>query len=132
MEAETPLAQEIQSAEQRIKYDATCKCLLSNKIILAWILTECVQEYRNISPQDIASKYIVGTPAVSAVPVGPDTTRIPGTGVEDTSITEGTVVYDIRFDARVPSGDGCIYLIINVEAQYDTNPGYPLIKRGIY
>lgn len=45
---------------------------------------------------------------------------------------ESPVTYDIRFAAVAPvSGEG-IRLIINVEAQNDFYPGYPLLKRGIY
>ncbi len=68
------------------------------------------------------------------------TPAIQGTGVEDTTITEGTVTFDIRFNAAVPSGHKRaespgrekIGLIINVEAQNQFYPGYPLVKRGIY
>ena len=47
-------------------------------------------------------------------------------------VHEGTVTYDIRFRAIVPGSGERIALIINVEAQNDFYPGYPLIKRGIY
>lgn len=45
---------------------------------------------------------------------------------------EGTIAYDIRFWAVVPKKEEIIRLIINIEAQNDFYPGYPLIKRGIY
>ena len=61
-----------------------------------------------------------------------NTPLIQGTGVEDTTITEGTVTFDIRFTAAVPSVREKIGLILNVEAQNQFHPGYPLIKRGIY
>ena len=61
-----------------------------------------------------------------------NTPLIQGTGVEDTTITEGTVTFDIRFTATVPSAREKIGLILNVEAQNQFHPGYPLIKRGIY
>lgn len=61
-----------------------------------------------------------------------NTPLIQGTGVEDTTITEGTVTFDIRFTAAVPSAREKIGLILNVEAQNQFHPGYPLIKRGIY
>ena len=40
--------------------------------------------------------------------------------------------YDIRFFAIAPVSGELIRLIINIEAQNDFYPGYPLIKRGIY
>lgn len=70
------------------------------------------------------------------VAVSPDesnkTTMIHGSGNVDTSLTEGTVTYDIRFLAVAPVSGELIRLIINIEAQNDFYPGYPLIKRGIY
>ena len=58
-------------------------------------------------------------------------TVISGMDTEDKSVREGTVTYDIRFRAIVPDSEEQIALIINVEAQNDFYPGYPLIKRGI-
>ena len=45
---------------------------------------------------------------------------------------EGTIYYDIRFSAIAPGTQQPIPLILNVEAQNDYYPGYPLIKRAIY
>ena len=47
-------------------------------------------------------------------------------------VTEGSITYDIQFCAVVPGSDEVVQMIINVEAQNDFYPGYPLIKRGIY
>ena len=52
--------------------------------------------------------------------------------MEDASVYEGTVTYDIRFCAEAPGTENRIQLIINIEAQNDFYPGYPIIKRGIY
>ena len=71
---------------------------------------------------------------MSAVPVLPDEngTVISGMDTEDKSVREGTVYYDIRFRAIVPGTGERIGLIINVEAQNDFYPGYPIIMRSIY
>lgn len=75
-------------------YDAVCKCVLSEKSILAWILKSCLDEYRDCSIQEIAEKYIEGQPQVGEVPVLPDTApRIHGLDMEDKSTVEGTVLY---------------------------------------
>lgn len=94
----------------------------------------CLEEYKDCDVDEIAEKYIEGTPEVSAVPVMPDEEggMIQGMDTVDKSVREGVVTYDIRFRAIVPGTDERITLIINVEAQYDFNPGYPLIMRGIY
>ena len=57
--------------------------------------------------------------------------RIAQTGVEDKTLTEGTITYDIRFNALAPVSGELIGLIINLEAQNKYDPGYPLTKRGI-
>ena len=42
------------------------------------------------------------------------------------------MTFDIRFNAVAPISGNLISLIINVEAQNDFYPGYPIIKRNIY
>ncbi len=94
----------------------------------------CLAEYENCDVCDIADKYIEGRPQISAVPVLPDEGNpvIHGMVTEDKSRHEGTVTYDVRFGAVVPGSGERIRLIVNVEAQNDFCPGYPLLKRGIY
>ena len=58
--------------------------------------------------------------------------RIESEQTEDKSGTEGTVYYDIRFHAVAPIDGKRIQLIINLGAQNDFNPGYPLLKRAVY
>lgn len=99
-------------------------------------MKSCLEEYADCQVQEIVEKYIEEKPQIGEVPVTPDeredTPLIQGTGVDDTSITEGRVNYDIRFTATVPSEKEKIGLLLNVEAQNKFHPGYPLIKRGIY
>ena len=99
-------------------------------------MKSCLWEYADCDVNEIAEKYIEEKPQIGEIPVAPDEREnaplIQGTGVEDTTITEGTVTFDIRFTAAVPSAREKIGLILNVEAQNQFHPGYPLIKRGIY
>lgn len=135
MEINTPIAEDIHVTDQNAQYDAACKRLLSQKIILAWIMKSCLKEYRDCDVKDIAEKYIEGTPQVGEVAVAPDETnapRIRGMGSQDTSLTESSSVYDIRFMASAPASDEIIQMIINVEAHNKFNPSYPLVKRAIY
>lgn len=39
-------------------YDAACKRLLSNRVILAWILKSCLKEYRACEISEIAERYL--------------------------------------------------------------------------
>ena len=136
MNTDTTIAKNIRVADEKASYDAACKRLLSEKIILAWIMKNCLEEYRDCDVEEIAEKYIEGTPQVGEVAVAPDESNrvsmIQGAGNEDTSLTEGTVTYDIRFFAIAPVSGELIRLIINIEAQNVFKPGYPLVKRGIY
>ena len=139
---ENQLAHTLTQTEFDADYDKTAKKLLANKQILAQIMKGCVDEYSECSVDEIAEKYIEGTPEVGTVGVHvDDTNRLPrtpevitGSNNEDSTLTEGTV----RFDAIAPTSahdaasQDVIWLIINVEAQTAFNPGYPLTKRAIY
>lgn len=138
---ETALSKAIRTAENKAAYDAACKRILAQKGILARIMKECVPEYRDCSIEDIETKYIEGNPWIGEAAVLPDEINgraanplpvIHGEGTEDSSVTEGTVVYDVRFRAIAPKDGSSITLLINVEGQKDYTPGYPLPKRGIY
>ena len=143
---ENQLAHTLTQTEFDADYDKTAKKLLANKQILAQIMKGCVDEYSECSVDEIAEKYIEGTPEVGTVGVHvDDTNRLPrtpevitGSNNEDSTLTEGTVHYDVRFDAIAPTSahdaasQDVIRLIINVEAQTAFNPGYPLTKRAIY
>ena len=136
MKAESTLAKMISTAGEKAAYDNACKRLLANKIILAWIMKCCLEEYRDCGISEIASKYIEGKAQISEAAVHPDeeaeSLQIAGLNTEDSTINEGTVTYDIRFRAIVPGTGERISLIINVEAQNDFYPGYPIVKRNLY
>lgn len=136
MRAESILAKMISTAGEKAAYDNACKRLRANKIILAWIMKSCLEEYRDCGISEIASKYIEGEAQISEAAVYPDeeaeSLQITGLNTEDSTINEGIVTYDIRFRAIVPGTGERISLIINVEAQNDFYPGYPIVKRNLY
>ena len=138
MKTQTVLSKVISTAGQKAAYDNVCKKILANKIILAWIMKSCLPEYRDCSIDEIAGQYIEGEPQISKTALHQDeqisdtVPTIKGLNTEDTSICEGTVTFDIRFNAVAPISGNLISLIINVEAQNDFYPGYPIIKRNIY
>jgi len=139
MEQETTLAEAIRTTNSNAKYDNACKRMFSEKTLLAHIMKACIIEYNNISPEEIAEKYIEGQPEVSNVPVFQDeepgeTTNslIDGLPNEDISEKEKKVTYDIHFWAGVPGSKERTRLIINLESQNKWNEGYPLTKRAIY
>ena len=148
MEVENDLARALDtvSDENMEKLDASCKKMLSFKSILAWILKTCVKEFKDVSLKDIEEKYIVGTPEISQTPVhrdevlrenevsaDTDTERIEGTRNEDSTLKEGTAVFDIKFEAVNPKKtDEVITMIVNIESQARYYAGYPIIKRAVY
>lgn len=132
---ETTMSQGLRVTDSQASYDAACKRLLSEKAILARIMKSCLEEYKDCDVNDIAEKYIEGVPQVDSVPVAPDEgtpSLITGMDTEEKSINEGSFTYDIRFRATAPRSNEQIALIINVEAQNDFYPGYPLIMRAVY
>ena len=147
-EMKTEIAKNIETTSRAAQYDDCVKKLLSEKIILAWILKECVEEFKPFSVGQILRESFEDEPQVSTVAVDQDEldfdeeladniregipSRIEGMNVEDSSIREGKVFYDIRFSARVPCTKEPIRLIINLEAQKSDQTPYPILKRAIY
>lgn len=141
MEKKSEIAKVIDTTDQETQYDNCVKRILSEKVILAWILKECVNEFREYSILEIMNDCIEGVPKVSSVAVDQDELdydeqnadkMIEGMNTEDSSTKEGKIYYDIRFMALIPDTKEPIQLIINVEAQKSDKTTYPLIKRGIY
>ena len=123
-----------QAKAQKKAYDEACKRVLSERGIMAHILKTCTEEFKDCDLQDIAQRYIQGEPSISRIAVELEAIlpRIESEQTEDKSEAEGTVYYDIRFHAVAPVDGKLIQLIINLEAQNDFNPGYPLLKRAVY
>lgn len=116
------------------QYDAACKEVLSQKVILAWILKDCLEDFHELSVESIMDQCIEYEPEVSSSSVDGERSewfsQIRGGGREETSISEGRITYDIRFDVTIPETGRRLW--IDVEPQNDFRPGYPLLKRGTY
>jgi hypothetical protein len=136
---ENTLSKNITAAGTNSNYDASCKRLLSHKIILAWIMKNCLTEYKELSIEEIVENCFLEEPEVGKYTVHQDEApfrqkgeQIESAATEDSTIQEGVIRYDIRFRALVPSTHDEIKLYVNVEAQGEKSPGYPLIKRALY
>lgn len=140
---QSTIAKSIDTADQEAQYDACVKRLLSEKIILAWILRECVSEFRGHPVERIMRECIEGEPEISAVAVDQDEldhaedpdsrgSMVEGRNTEDVSVKEGRIYYDIRFLAVVPGTKKPVHLILNIEAQKSEKTSYPIIKRAVY
>ena len=128
----TALTNAIEFIDGRKMYDESCKKLLSSKIILAWIMKECLWEFKEIDVKDIADFYIEGQPDIGNIKVfGGE--KIHGLPTEMINENNGKVFYDIRYRTIAPhDSKETTELIINVEAQNKYHVGYPLVKRGSF
>ena len=134
MKTTTDLANSLAIARDKAAYDASCKRILANSYLLAWILQSCVAEFSTTPIETIAKTCIDGAPQIGTTPIHPDEVpeRIHGLATEDKTLHEGMITYDLLFHAITPDTKEPIQLLINVEAQKDDTPGYPLVKRGLY
>ena len=133
---QTGLANSIDASSDKAKLNEVAKKLVKHKIILAEILKECVEEFREFEIPFIENKCIIGDILMDEVSVDQDVkdadSCVSGSDTEDNSNKEGLVRYDLVFDACAPKTDAMIRLVINVEIQVNTNPGYPLLCRVVY
>lgn len=131
------LAGDIGLAAGKSQYDAYCKRILANKVILAWILRYSVKEFTHMRIAEI-EKCIGDDIRISKVRVSPGMTNTPepekisGGSEEDKVPGEGEIYYDIRFSVYLPGQKEKVKMIINVEAQKDSYPGYEIPSRGVY
>ena len=139
---QTGLAQAIDVAGNRAKYDECAKKLLSYKAIIAWILKSCTKEFSQYEVQYICDNCLKEEAEVSTHAVHQDELdkndkmngdeRVEGMNTESNSIQEHTIYYAIRLPAYLPDKGELLRFILNLEIQLDDTPGYPIVKRGFY
>ena len=139
---QTNLAQTIDLADDRARYDECAKKLLTYKAIIAWILKSCTKEFSQYSVKFICDKCLSDDIEISRHAVHQDQLdrdekltgdkRIGTLNSEANAIKDQTVYFDIRFKAYVPGKKEPVQLIINLEIQLNDTPGYPLVTRGFY
>lgn len=126
------------STEGDNQYDEAAKRILGNKEVLSHILTNTVDEYKEMKPEDVIP-LIEGDPYISVIPVEPGLTnaekivngeRIVGFNTENSERYEGLIRFDVIF--YILTKDGKNKIIINVEAQRNENTSYPLLNRAIF
>lgn len=141
-ERQTGLAETIETVADRAKYDRCAKTILAYKAIDAWILRNYVKEFGSYSIEYISDHCLTGDVDISERAVHQDQlnrgprvngdTQVTKLNSESSSINEGTIYYDVRFNATAPGNSEPVTLIINLEIQTDDKPGYDLVTRGIY
>lgn len=140
----TDMAQMIDLAAERARYDTCAKKLLTFQAVIAWILKSCTKEFSPYSVAYICQNCLHEQAQISRTAVHPDQpdagheSRLDGNrrtevlNTEDNSTDEQTVYYDIRFRASLPGKKEILQLMINLEIQLDDTPGYLLVTRGFY
>ncbi len=141
------IAQNLKVADENatFKYDESARNIVAQKSVLAYILKSALDEYAEHTVQEIAERFIEGEPELREIAVHQDhpdrqdnpdmmsgDDKIEGEPTADKSQRDGTVYFDIRFIAVLPSDGGRIEILINCEIQNRDMPGYPIPKRGIY
>lgn len=139
---QTDIAQTIDLAGDKARYDECAKKLLTYESVIAWILKSCTKEFSQYNIRYIADNCIKEKPEISRKAVHQDQPdnnerldgdkRIDGFHTEANSIKEQTVYYDIRLKAHIPKQADPVQIILNLEIQLNDTPGYPLVMRGFY
>ncbi len=135
----TYVAAEIAAADSDMQTDLACKRVLAQKVILARILQRTVNEYQNYTPEEISERFIDKTEIMLFKEVSPGMTNhketVDGESTESNVPGEGKVYFDLRVNAILPDEwrtKTQFFLHIDVEAQKEYRPGYPIEKRAIY
>ena len=105
-------------------YDALCKNVLSYKIVIAYILKEVVEEFKEMSIREIVDYYIHNEYSHDII-----SSFLSG-DKELSSLTEGMVRFDLLFSTKDPQGKKGI--IFDIEAQNKNPSIYRLENRGQY
>ena len=65
----------VRASDKDAQYDEKAKKLLGHKIILAYILVNTIEEFREMNPKEVVN-YIEGEPYISVVPVKSGMTNV--------------------------------------------------------
>ena len=132
---DTYLAQAVEAANDLSTYDTNVKFLLADKQILARVLKYAVQEFKDMTIEDIMDSIgddiDVGTKPLDAglSNIG----RVNATNTEDNIPGAGKIFFDIRFTAYHKETE--MKFLINLEAQKSSKPsklGYHLENRIVF
>ncbi len=116
--------------------DAQSKTVLRSKEVLAVILQEIVAEYKGYGWKEVMD-FIEPDSITDAKEVssGRTNTQIRGDNAEFVQLNEKTSLFDLVFRAKNPllsTEKVLVSLHVDMESQKDSQPGYPIEKRGMY
>ena len=117
--------------------DPLIKRIFSNREVLAWLLVHFINEYKELTVQEVMEKYLPHARLdIGRIPVHPGEAppeSVPTGNVEDKQLAEGTTVFDVVLLLPSPNKpDRSIGVVINIEVQKNDSPGYPIESRMVY
>ena len=114
--------------------DSIAKVLLKSNIVLAWLLKECVPEFKTTAASDIAECLSKSNPRSQIKNVRKDGQPLmPVMGSEDNSIMNGKIFFDFRTELPLPKAPPeSPFLIFNAEIQKNYGNRMEFHKRMIY
>ena len=127
----------LQITEKAPYLDEASKEILSNKEFLAIILKYIAKEFKDMTYQEIAD-CIEADKISNTTEVAPGRTnqnRIEGLNPEFKALNEIMSTFDVYFrviNPKISNEEVVCYIYVDVEAQGNYKPGYPIEKRGIY
>ena len=117
--------------------DPLIKMIFSNREVLAWLLVHFINEYKQLTVQEIMTEYLPNAKVdIRKIPVHPGEAppeSVRTGNVEDKKLTEGTTMFDVVLLLPAPNTPGkSIGVVINIEIQKNDKPGYPIESRMVY
>ena len=111
----------IDDIERRNNLDQNFKSIIHRASILSWILKSCIDDLKDKDIEEI-KKFL---------DIGADGIWVNGKESESTSSDNGPIFLDNVFEVHISDGDP-ITVIVGIEGQNESNPGYPIGKRAEY
>lgn len=133
--AETPVAATLRATSSDPTKDKHAKSILRHRPILAKILQQVEPVYADLTLEEIGD--LIDPPSIKCVPVAEHlpAARIDGIESADTIIGEGSVNFDVFFQAALPNEKttkNSYSIYVDIEPQGILHPGYSLNKRALY
>jgi hypothetical protein len=131
------LGQNMLSGQDDPSGDPLIKMIFSNREVLAWLLVHFINEYKQLTVQEIMTEYLPNAKVdIRKIPVHPGEAppeSVRTGNVEDKKLAEGTTMFDVVLLLPAPNTPGkSIGVVINIEVQKNDKPGYPIESRMVY
>lgn len=114
-----------------LAYNDACRKVLSDKRILSYLLKHTLEEYKDLSMEEIE-------PLIEGNVLIKTNVHTIFSRKNELFNDKGKIVYDLLFTTRLPDSENWMDLIINIEVQKDPYPkskdkiSYPILKRSVF